>query len=864
MSAADDDSLDYEIAVREDAFWHIEASHSNGFEVGMKLEIEHSDHKYWIANVTAVFGQLLSLKWEAANDTFWFDVKNKKCYPYGHFRHQKQYQMQPPQNVNLSEKCRVDIKTKYLDSSSENLALSKPQCLFNLGGVSPVELFAAGTVVEVSHSIDPEKHWFAEIVRNVGGRLYLKWICRETNHKSSQQSFWLFFAHPRVHHLGFAKEQGNISYEPPYLYESWASDIQQFLFAEETDESILRKYLLNLAKSKRPNLFEPMCFSNVKPNDKVSMIDSKTLCLMPATVKNRVANNHLLICPRTKDASYCYPNDDTLAVLPFFWGTDFPNLGINFQLDGDQIGNNDRNTYLHKLGGRAAPLQLAECKISDFTVNSKLEVVHSTEPDKICEGKVVRVTSPLIWVQISSDTVRVLPYNSTEMFPCGWTKNNEYPLTDLQSSSLRSKQPENITEKKVTKDERITMHSSVPCTLIPNGSKAWCPPIYFNHKCFTGPALSKSKICELPRSVGPGPVQLVIQEVISKIISVAYVPSRVLNELSSKAFDELLKKNNIKKTISVEFKAKYQKRCYRDQITVIRSSEQVEEYCRTVCSHLKCCYNLFGTQLYDGDECPSNCRGLTKSNKVLKRAIYYREKAAEAKLNQEGENKVRKMTLIPSSSDNENSQNQLLCSEKKQSDESQASDSEENGKKKRKVENSESKDNQITAESKVQNEDLLNLEKVETKKENIESRNIEKPIKKSPASECSSKESTNGEVNAEEKDRNKTLVTKPKKSKEFKCEEETIESFDNPLHWSVKDVYNVIKQSHCSMFANTLLEHEIDGAALLLLDNETIRTNLLTGYTRRYSAQEVIKLSTLIQRLKSKWFRNVGKMQCLR
>ena len=85
-------------------------------------------------------------------------------------------------------------------------------------------------------------------------------------------------------------------------------------------------------------------------------------------------------------------------------------------------------------------------------------------------------------------------------------------------------------------------------------SKSWCPRIFINHKCFTGPALSKSKICELPQYVGPGPITLVLQEVISKIIQVAYVPNRVLNELSSQAFQDLLKKRDIKKTDEIMFK----------------------------------------------------------------------------------------------------------------------------------------------------------------------------------------------------------------------------------------------------------------------------------------------------------------------
>lgn len=90
-----------------------------------------------------------------------------------------------------------------------------------------------------------------------------------------------------------------------------------------------------------------------------------------------------------------------------------------------------------------------------------------------------------------------------------------------------------------------------------SGSKSWCPRIYFNYKCFTGPSLSKSKLCNLPRFVGPGPVLLVMQEVISKILSIAYVSSRILNDLASDSFQELLEENDIYKIEHVQFKAKY-------------------------------------------------------------------------------------------------------------------------------------------------------------------------------------------------------------------------------------------------------------------------------------------------------------------
>jgi len=63
------------------------------------------------------------------------------------------------------------------------------------------------------------------------------------------------------------------------------------------------------------------------------------------------------------------------------------------------------------------------------------------------------------------------------------------------------------------------------------GSSSWCPKIYFNYRCFTGPYLSKGRLMLLPQSVGPGPVSLVMREVLTMLINVAYKSSRVLREL---------------------------------------------------------------------------------------------------------------------------------------------------------------------------------------------------------------------------------------------------------------------------------------------------------------------------------------------
>lgn len=288
---------------------------------------------------------------------------------------------------------------------------------------------------------------------------------------------------------------------------------------------------------------------------------------------------------------------------------------------------------------------------SQFAVMSLLEVVHPVTDSTICLGRIRKIVYPLIWIQISLDAFIVLPFNSTDIYPMWWCATYKYPVisllpprkrqSDITLSERKRKRaknengqfdrdnsdnPDSDEIEKELLDLSTLGDKQMDLDFILNEKNNYIR-IYFNHKCFTGPSLSKGKICSLPQYVGPGPMRLVMEEVVTKVISVAYVPPRILNDLSSKFFEDLLITRGLNNLAPMEFKAKYQKRVHRELIPVCVNPDDVAAYCECVCEHLKCCYNLFGPSLYDGDDCPGHCRALTKSNKFMKRATYYREKA---------------------------------------------------------------------------------------------------------------------------------------------------------------------------------------------------------------------------------------------
>jgi hypothetical protein len=51
------------------------------------------------------------------------------------------------------------------------------------------------------------------------------------------------------------------------------------------------------------------------------------------------------------------------------------------------------------------------------------------------------VTPPLIWIEIASDTITVLPYTSTDIYPLGWCHNNGLEAVKLLTNNKKSSKP---------------------------------------------------------------------------------------------------------------------------------------------------------------------------------------------------------------------------------------------------------------------------------------------------------------------------------------------------------------------------------------------------------------------------------------
>ena len=100
------------------------------------------------------------------------------------------------------------------------------------------------------------------------------------------------------------------------------------------------------------------------------------------------------------------------------------------------------------------------------------------------------------------------------------------------------------------------------------------------------------RIAALPQRVGPGPIQLVMKEVLSLLINGAYKPGGVLKQLQGESGGTLPKGTHLE-----PLKAKYRQTTYRASIPIASTAADVSSYCRWVCDKLQCCPYLFGSYL---------------------------------------------------------------------------------------------------------------------------------------------------------------------------------------------------------------------------------------------------------------------------
>ncbi|XP_007534425.2 scm-like with four MBT domains protein 2 isoform X2 [Erinaceus europaeus] len=804
------------------SFRHVEISIQSNFQPGMKLEVANKSNPdtYWVATVITTCGQLLLLRYcgygEDRRADFWCDVVIADLHPVG-WCTQNNKALMPPDAIKEKYSDWTEFLIRDLTGSR-----TAPASLLDgpLRGKGPIDLITVDSLIELQDSQNPFQYWIVSVIDNVGGRLRLRYVGLEDTESYDQ---WLFYLDYRLRPVGWCQEN-KYSMDPP-------SEIYPLKMASEW-KCALEKALIVAAKCPLPvEVFKDHAdlrshfFSVGMKLEMVRTSDPYHIC--PASV-TKVFNNHFFQVTiddlRTEPSGLsmlCHA--DSVGILPVQWCL---KNGVSLTPPEGYSGQDFDWADYHKQQGseEAPPFCFRNTALSrGFTKNMKLEAVNPRNPRELCVASVVSVKGRLMWLHLEGLQTPVPDFivdvESMDIFPVGWCEANSYPLTTPHKTVAQKKKKIAVVQPEKQVPSTVPTAEKIPHDLClfphldtsgPGNGKYCCPQLFFNHRCFSGPYLNKGRIAELPQSVGPGKCVLVLKEVLSLLINAAYKPGRVLRELQLVGEPHW---NFQEETL----KAKYRGKTYRAVAKIVRTSDQVADFCRRVCARLECCPNLFSPVLVS-ERCPENCSVHTKT----KYTYYYgkRKRIVKPPIGEltvdsghpkpARRRKRRKSIFVQKKRRSSTSDLAGGSGEESEEDDADAMDddsaSEETG--------SELRDDQtdtssaevpssrprraVTLRGSTEPEHQLPFERTRR------GRRVQPPA-------C-----TQGVIKGPATDQDTTEDAQQQ-------EEERLVLDSNPLEWSVTDVVRFIKLTDCAPLAKIFQEQDIDGQALLLLTLPTVQ-----------------------------------------
>ncbi|NWS74213.1 SMBT2 protein, partial [Crotophaga sulcirostris] len=800
------------------SFKHVEISLQSSFQPGMKLEVANKSNPdtYWVATIITTCGQLLLLRYCGYGDDrradFWCDVMTADLHPVGWCTQNNKVLMPPDA-----------IKEKYMDWTEFLIhdltgARTAPANLLEgpLRGKNPVDLITVDSLIELQDSQNPFQYWIVSVVENVGGRLRLRYVGLEETESYDQ---WLFYLDCRLRPVGWCQEN-KYRMDPPADIFSLKT-ISEWKSALEKSLNDATNFPLPMEVFKDHADLRNHFFTVGMKLEVVNMREPFHIC--PASV-TKVFNNHYLQVTiddlrhePSKISMLCHA--DSLGILPIQWCL---KNGVNLTPPKGYPGQDfDWADYQKQCGAEAAPhICFRNTSFSrGFTKNMKLEAVNPRNPAEICVASITSVKGRLMWLHLEGlqmpSPEYIVDVESMDIFPVGWCEANSYNLTPPHKAVLRRKrriavvQPEKQLPSTVPVEKIPHDLCSVPqpdTTGTING-RYCCPQLYINHRCFSGPYLNKGRIAELPQSVGPGKCVLVLKEVLSMVINAAYKPGSVLRELQ---LVEDPQWNFQEETL----KAKYRGKTYRATVKIVRTSDQVADFCRRVCAKLECCPNLFSPVLV-AEVCPENCSIHTKTKytyyygkrkKIIKPPIGENNNLKSGHVKPARRRKRRKSIFVQKKRRSSAVDlNAVGSAEESEDDEPDAMEDETGSE-------------ETSSELRDDQTDTSSAEVPSTRPRRAVTLRSNTELDRPPPTERArrSRRPQPHSYNEAEKC--------AQAKEEIKQEEEEKLILDsNPLEWTVTDVVRFIKLTDCAPLAKIFQEQDIDGQALLLLTLPTVQ-----------------------------------------
>lgn len=249
--------------------------------------------------------------------------------------------------------------------------------------------------------------------------------------------------------------------------------------------------------------------------------DMKTI--RPATVAKVFNNFHFLVTVDDHETDY---EDSKMAWLcdsmhPYIYPVGWASRN-NFAFKPPKTweGTFDWDEYLSAKKSNPAPDYCFGNKVplTQIQVNMKLEAVNPHNHEEIHVATIDAIAEHMLCIELLPIGEKFwCSQDSDLLYPAGWCDTNNYALHIPDPTAVKKEPEKPKDESRIVKEEM-------------KSSDEWCERIFFNYKCYAGPSISRNKLSQLPKHVGPGPLSLVLKEVLNKIISASYKPAKLLKD----------------------------------------------------------------------------------------------------------------------------------------------------------------------------------------------------------------------------------------------------------------------------------------------------------------------------------------------
>ena len=592
--------------VPEEALPHYVSSLTTALSPGSLLELQTAG-QWRLGVVRLVCDPLVQLSLldikdtKQSSDLIWVNTENIGLFKYGHCRD------------TASQEKEVEVEWYQWCEENQLTELYPPlQQSFPAGsGLSPLTRLRAGQQFELQEASCPRHYWRVTVTQNTAGILGLSLDSpgQTAITSSSSTDLHLHLLDERLQPCGTVQATNLASFSRPESLSSlecpeqlW-SDLQESFTQSPGESSSL---------SWAP---EPLKKHKFEERMLLAVIDPHSQDRFRVAIVERVLDQfYFEICLLEQAEVKIVCNSRSLNLVHLAWA-----IGEKFLAKAAL-----QNMPCSKLS-KVAPKHLFN--IMDRTVPTAVEVGQNLEFCSSFSEKMFHLAHVVgirghilileVWTENGKET-KLTPVKNLHLFPAGFAEANSFKFyipkelrkftrdqDEVSQVHNDSKADDGTMKADNTSDDLKPSFLVRPLSNLEGRDTSWCPPIYFNHLCYSASFLSKHRLESLPRFIGSGPVRLVMREVLSRLIGASFKSGAVLKklEVSERRPDYWLE----------PMKGKSRVLALQADIEIPSLTWQVAGFCREVCQKLSCCPYLFGPQRV-GEECPSACNSRPKSD----------------------------------------------------------------------------------------------------------------------------------------------------------------------------------------------------------------------------------------------------------